>query len=106
MTATNDEQRAVVAAQLHQQAAGLTEQSRQSRVARDAIIRALRASDPKTWTMGNLAAAVGCSKELVAHILRQGVPGEDDSAAGAALRVRPVQGQPGDLERHVPGEVP
>lgn len=40
---------------------------------RDRLVRALRADDPDQWTYVQLAAAVGCSKELVATIIKGGV---------------------------------
>jgi AraC-like DNA-binding protein len=39
---------------------------------RDAIVRQLRAEDPKTWTLGTLARDIGCSRELIAYILKTG----------------------------------
>jgi hypothetical protein len=40
------------------------------RVERNKIIRTLRAEDPRLWTYQALAAAVGCSKDLIAAIVQ------------------------------------
>ena len=40
---------------------------------RDRLIRTLRADDPRRWTYPALAAAVGCSPELIAHIVKTGI---------------------------------
>lgn len=37
---------------------------------RDEFVRQLRAEDPGEWSYGALAAAVGCSKELIAYVCR------------------------------------
>jgi len=37
---------------------------------RDAVIRQLRAEDPGWWTYAALARAIGCSPELIAHIIK------------------------------------
>lgn len=36
---------------------------------RDRLIRQLRGDDPKRWSYGALAKAVGCSPELIAYII-------------------------------------
>lgn len=54
----------------HRQAGDVDLVARQHRDVRDAIVRELRAEDPKKWTMSRLAAEVGCSKELIAYILK------------------------------------
>lgn len=46
--------------------------ARSHRDQRDNIVRQLRAEDPKLWTLSALARDVGCSKELIAHILKTG----------------------------------
>lgn len=52
---------------------------------RDHLVRCLRAEDPKAWSLGKLAREVGCSKELVAYILRTTVDGTvlESAAPGA-----------------------
>ena len=47
-------------------------QGAQHREMRDRLVRALRADDPQTWSYGALAKAVGCSPELIAHIIKSG----------------------------------
>ena len=44
---------------------------------RDRLVRLLRAEDPGRWTYPALARAVGCSPELIAHIVKsaQVIPG-------------------------------
>ena len=37
---------------------------------RDEAVRQLRAEDPGRWTYPALARAVGCSPELIAHIIK------------------------------------
>lgn len=62
--------RAVQARSLHR--ASLEQESAASalRAQRDALIRQLRAEDPVVWTYPQLARAVGCSAELIAHIVK------------------------------------
>jgi len=48
-------------------ALALAERHRQQR---DALVRQLREADPHTWSYSALAAAVGCSKELIAAIIK------------------------------------
>jgi AraC-like DNA-binding protein len=66
---------------MHASAHGHDEAARQRRDVRDLLVRELRAEDPKKWTMSALAAEVGCSKELIAYILktedRDAGPGDD-----------------------------
>jgi AraC-like DNA-binding protein len=64
------------AAGAHSQAGDRDLEARRHRDERDRIVRELRAEDPKTWTMSRLAAEIGCSKELIAYILKT-TPGED-----------------------------
>lgn len=40
---------------------------------RNALVRALRNEDPEKWTYAHLAKSVGCSKELIALIIKQEV---------------------------------
>ena len=37
---------------------------------RDRLIRRVREGDPKRWSYGALARAVGCSPELIAYIVK------------------------------------
>ncbi|HEY1705535.1 MAG TPA: hypothetical protein VGG75_38105 [Trebonia sp.] len=60
----------------HASAASSDSEARRRRATRDHIVRRLRAADPVTWTLGALAREIGCSKELIAHIVRQEEPGE------------------------------
>lgn len=62
--------RAQQAREHHQQAAELGEQADRHREQRDQLVRRLRADDPKRWTYPALAAAVGCSPELIAYIIK------------------------------------
>lgn len=62
--------RAQQAREHHHQAAELGEQANRHRDQRDRLVRQLRADDPKRWTYPALAAAVGCSPELIAHIIK------------------------------------
>lgn len=79
---TADDPRLARARGAHASAHGHDEAARQRRDIRDRIVRELRAEDPKRWTLSALAAEVGCSKELIAHILRQD---RDDDAADGLL---------------------
>ena len=49
-------------------------QAEQHRAARNRLVRALRAEDPRAWTYRRLAAAVGCTEELIAAIIQGRVP--------------------------------
>jgi hypothetical protein len=82
---TQDEYRAEQARQHHADAAQLTKRARDLRLLRNALVRALRASNPDYWTLSQLGRELGCSKELIAHILRCGHPwsGEDNHAEHA-----------------------
>jgi len=62
--------RAQQAREHHRESAGLSEQAARHRALRDQLVRQLRADDPREWTYPALARAVGCSPELVAHIIR------------------------------------
>lgn len=44
------------------------------RAQRDRLIKKLRAEDPGYWTYPRLAAAIGCSPELVAAIVKGRTP--------------------------------
>jgi len=62
--------RAQQAREHHRESAGLTEQATRHRQQRDTLVRQLRADDPGRWSYAALAKAVGCSPELIAHIMR------------------------------------
>ena len=62
----------------HRQAGDSDLIARQHRDDRDRLVRELRAEDPKQWTMSRLAAEVGCSKELIAYILKALPPASGD----------------------------
>jgi hypothetical protein len=44
--------------------------ARQHRDQRDRLVKQLRAEDSERWTYPALAAAVGCSRELIAAIVK------------------------------------
>lgn len=48
---------------MHEEAAG------RERLLRNQIVKTLRTEDPKKWTYGALADAVGCSEELIRKII-------------------------------------
>ena len=67
--------RAARARELHRKAVEADELAARQRVERDALIRRLREEDPKRWSYGALAAAIGCSRELIALVVkREGRP--------------------------------
>ena len=66
--ATSDIQ-AALARSYHRASLASAEQAKTEREARNRAVRALRAADPQRWTYGALAAAVGCSRELIALII-------------------------------------
>jgi hypothetical protein len=66
--------RAQQAREHHRGALGAEQQAGQHRSARNALMRALRAEDPKRWTYRALAKAVGCTEELAAAIIKGRVP--------------------------------
>jgi len=63
--------RAQQAREHHRELSRLGEQAARHREQRDRLVRLLRADDPERWTYPALARAVGCSPELIAHILKQ-----------------------------------
>ncbi len=67
--------RAALAREQHTAVARLEERARQHRSLRDSLIRQLRREDPGQWTYSVLAETVGCSPELIAHIMRTGNDG-------------------------------
>jgi hypothetical protein len=62
--------RAAAARDYHLRAGESDSQADRSRLQRDRLVRQLRAEDPKHWTYRRLSIAVGCSPELIAHIVR------------------------------------
>ncbi len=62
--------RAQQAREQHRRSLEASEQAAVHRVQRDRLIRQLRQEDPERWTYPALAAAVGCSPELVAAIVK------------------------------------
>ncbi|PRB45052.1 hypothetical protein CQ020_01450 [Arthrobacter sp. MYb23] len=54
----------------HRRAADALALAERHRQQRDAFIRRARQEDPVRWSYGALAAAVGCSKELIAAIIK------------------------------------
>jgi AraC-like DNA-binding protein len=62
--------RAQQAREHHRESEGASGLAARHRAQRDALIRQLRAEDPKRWTYPALASAVGCSPELVAYIIK------------------------------------
>lgn len=66
--------RAAAARSHHLAAAEAGRVAEQHRDERDRLVRQLRADDPARWSYGALAKAVGCSPELIAHIVKNGRP--------------------------------
>lgn len=64
------------ARELHRRALKAEEEASRARAERDRAIRALRARDPRRWSYRALADVLGCSRELVAQIVKRG-PGPD-----------------------------
>jgi AraC-like DNA-binding protein len=62
--------RAAAARDHHRAAADAGRVADQHRRQRDRLILQLRAEDPRRWTYLALARAVGCSPELIAHVVR------------------------------------
>ncbi len=63
--------RAQQAREAHQASLAALATAEMHRERRDQLVRALRAEDPKVWSYSALAKAVGCSPELVAHIIKK-----------------------------------
>jgi AraC-like DNA-binding protein len=86
-----DDYRVEQARSHHLEATGLSERASRFRRLRDELVGVLRESDPERWTMGALAREVGCSKELIAYILRerarrQGVTASSSGRPGSRPR--------------------
>lgn len=64
--------RAARARELHRKAVEADELAARLRAERDQLVRRLRAEDPQKWSYGALAAALGCSRELIAQVSRRG----------------------------------
>jgi hypothetical protein len=62
--------RAVQAREAHRLAGDAERLAAQHRSQRDRLVRQLRAEDPARWSYTALAAAVGCSPELIAAIVK------------------------------------
>ena len=62
--------RAQQAREHHREAAADEARAASHREQRDRLVRQLRADDPRQWTYPVLAAAVGCSPELIAYIVK------------------------------------
>lgn len=66
--------RAQQAGEHHRAAADSSAEADQHRMLRNQLVRQLRAEDTERWTYPALAAAVGCSPELIAAIIQERVP--------------------------------
>lgn len=62
--------RAQQAREHHEAAARSLAEAERHRAQRDELVRSLRRDDPRAWSYSALAKAVGCSRELIAVILR------------------------------------
>jgi hypothetical protein len=69
-TGTSDA-RAARARELHRKAAEADQVAARYRAERDRLIHALRDEDPGRWSYGALAAAIDCSRELIALVLKR-----------------------------------
>lgn len=63
--------RAQQAKEHHRAGAASDQDAARHRSERDRLVRLLRTEDPQAWTYPQLAAAVGCSPELIAYILKR-----------------------------------
>lgn len=63
--------RAARARELHRKAAEADELAARYRLERDRLINGLRAEDSTRWSYTALAAAIGCSRELIALVTRR-----------------------------------
>jgi ribosome-binding protein aMBF1 (putative translation factor) len=57
----------------HRRAAEALALAERHRQQRDALVRRAREEDPGRWSYSALAAALGCSKELIAAIVKRRV---------------------------------
>lgn len=65
--------RAARAREEHRLAAESAQLAGLHRAQRDRLVRQLRAEDPGRWSYLALAKAVGCSPELIAHIVKSDI---------------------------------
>ena len=63
--------KAARARELHGQASEAEGRAADLRAERDRLIRQLRAEDEKRWSYGALAKAIGCSRELIAQVVKR-----------------------------------
>lgn len=70
------------ARELHEQATLAEQRAADLRAQRDDLIRRLRAEDEDRWSYGVLAKAVGCSRELIAQIVKRARPTGGRGVAG------------------------
>lgn len=77
--------RAAAAREHHRAAAESGRIADQHREQRDNLVRQLRREDPDRWSYPALARAVGCSPELIAHIVKR--------KSAPELPVRTVRGR-------------
>jgi len=63
--------KAARARELHDQASEAERRAADLRAERDRLIRQLRAEDEKRWSYGALAKAIGCSRELIAQVVKR-----------------------------------
>ena len=69
--AAGSDPRAARARELHRKAAEADAVAARHRAERDRLVRTLREEDPDRWSYGALAEAIGCSRELVALVLKR-----------------------------------
>ena len=67
--------RAQQAREHHAKSIEREDEAAREREQRDRLVRALRADDPRLWSYGSLAKAVGCSPELIAYIIKSAATG-------------------------------
>ena len=70
-TAGSSDPLAARAAELHAQALAADAEAARYRAERDEIIDRLRRAEPERWSYTALARALGCSRELIAQIVRR-----------------------------------
>ncbi len=74
------------ARELHEAAAEAERRAAELRAQRDQLILRLRSEDERRWSYGALAKAIGCSRELIAQVVRRGGTPRDISETGEARR--------------------
>ena len=70
-TAGSSDPLAARAAELHAKALAADAEAARYRAERDEIIDRLRQAEPERWSYTALARALGCSRELIAQIVRR-----------------------------------